>query len=213
MCQDTPVRVAAVGIEVSFGDRRVLTGVGHTFHGGRLTAVTGPSGSGKSTLLAVLAGLLAPQRGQVQISVGASAQVQVAWILQSTPVLPRRTGLDNVAVGPLSRGLTHSQARAVAARAMDRLGILGLAPAPAYRLSGGERQRIVVARAMATSAHLVLADEPTASLDAHNRTLVCDALAAAARSGCAVVVATHDNAVAGRCDETLQLSPAGAETP
>lgn len=198
--------VTAVGIDVSFGDRRVLHSISGTFTGGRLTAVMGPSGSGKSTLLGVLAGLITPDRGTVDVRIFDGQPLSLAWILQSAPVLARRSALDNVALGPLSRGESTSAAHGCALAAMRRLGVEAFADTPVYRMSGGERQRIVVARAIATQAHIVLADEPTAALDAGNRSLVCDALVAAAQAGSAVVVATHDQAVAARCDDILDLA-------
>lgn len=193
----------------AFPRRDVLHDISTAITAPCLTAVTGPSGSGKSTLLGILAGLIEPSSGSRRVLLGSGeSELRIAWILQSAPILARRTALDNVAIGPLSFGLSRNAAQVSARAAMDLLGIGAFAQTPAYRLSGGERQRLVVARAVATDAHLVLADEPTSSLDPANREVVCESLLAAYEAGCAVVVATHDPIVAGYCLETLDLAHA-----
>lgn len=205
------MRVALCDVHVAFGSRVVLDGVWLSVSAPSLTAVTGPSGSGKSTLLAVLSGLLEVTSGERRVSLDQQeSELRCAWILQTAPLLTRRSALANVALGPLGAGLSRPDANERAREAMSSLGVDGLRDVASYRLSGGERQRVVVARGIATGAQLVLADEPTASLDAANRDSVCAALAAAAGTGCAVVIATHDPVVAGWCERTLDVAPRAA---
>lgn len=201
------MRIELNEVEKSFGNRNVFTGLSMAITAPCLTAVIGPSGSGKSTLLGILAGLIEPTSGTRTVTLAdEEPTMRTAWMLQSAPILTRRSVLDNVVLGPLSIGRGRAQAENDARSAMARLGIEALAQTPAYRVSGGERQRIVVARALATDAQLVLADEPTASLDPANRAAVCEALVEAHSAGCAVVVATHDLVVAANCIDTVDLA-------
>lgn len=172
---------------------------------GDCIAVTGPSGAGKSTLLAVIAGLQPVDGGVVTRQEGLS----VAWAFQSSPAFTRRTVLDNVALGPLMRGVPPDDAVVRASNAVDQLGLGNVARCPVFKLSGGERQRVAIARALASDADLLLADEPTASLDVRNRELACTALIDASDSGLAVVVATHDPVAAGMCSRRLGLEIGG----
>lgn len=168
-----------------------------------LVAIMGPSGSGKSTLLAVIAGQQELQQGSADATAGSE---DIDWLVQSTPLLTRRTAVANVALGPISKGKNHSDARRQALDVLALLGLAGLANQKVARLSGGERQRVAVARALARGSGIVLADEPTASLDSDSRRLVCEALVKLARGGASVIVATHDPVVASFADRVLVLS-------
>lgn len=163
----------------------------------------GPSGAGKTTLLQVLGGLITPSSGRSTLS--ESTTHAVAWIVQNSPLLPRRTCQENVAIGALGAGEEWDKAQILAGAILGEVGLSDSASVAAFKLSGGEKQRVAVARAMATGAPLILADEPTASLDARSRTLVCEALTRAARKGCSVVVTTHDPQVADTADAIFWL--------
>jgi ABC-type lipoprotein export system ATPase subunit len=193
--------IVVTGVSVRFGPRRILDTVSMSISPGQVVALMGPSGAGKSTLLGVLSGTADVDGGTV-LTVSAD---QVSWIVQSAPVLPRRSALDNVALGSLSRGANRSQARSDALAAMEPLGLSPLRRRPAFELSGGERQRIAVARSIAARRALILADEPTASLDPDSRTLVVRGLVEAAGRGAAVVIATHDPVVAASCHRVLAI--------
>ena len=169
---------------------------------GEAVALIGPSGAGKTTLLSVIAGSRRPDAGARTLS---EERDDVAWIFQTSPVLMHRDALDNVALGPLCRGVESGPARERARRVLGQLGMGDLAGQRVHRLSGGERQRVAIARALASDAALVVADEPSASLDAANRTTVCDALLTVAAAGALVVVATHDQAVADRMHRVTRL--------
>jgi ABC-type lipoprotein export system ATPase subunit len=195
------MRVTVSGLSVSWSGRRVLDGVSAEFEGPARIAILGPSGAGKSTLLAVIAGQLRPDSGSVSVE-GAE---RPEWVVQSSPLLPRRTTLDNTMLGPLSRGRSVLRSRVVAASVLHDLGLRELVQRPAYELSGGERQRVAVARALAAEAPLILADEPTASLDHAAKRAVIGALERARAYGALLLVATHDEEVARVCDRRFRL--------
>ncbi|MFB9311526.1 sulfate/molybdate ABC transporter ATP-binding protein [Nocardioides plantarum] len=148
---------------------------------GETVALLGPNGAGKSTVLAVLAGLLRPDAGRVELdgrvllSVGASYdgprvdlpphRRRVALLAQEPLLFPHLSALDNVAFGPRSAGAGRSASRARAREWLDDVGIGELADRRPGRLSGGQAQRAAVARALAAEPDLLLLDEPMAALD------------------------------------------------
>lgn len=191
------------GVGVRFGSRVVLEDVWADFRPATVSCLMGPSGAGKSTLLAVVAGYIAPSEGTIEISDGDRARL--AFVAQSTPLLLRRTVIDNVAVGVLARGGEWGEALSIAGDLLSTLSMDGLGPSRAYVLSGGERQRVAILRAIAQRATVLLADEPTASLDQENKESVVRALRVAAQEGATVVVATHDPFVAQAADTVISL--------
>jgi putative ABC transport system ATP-binding protein/lipoprotein-releasing system ATP-binding protein len=178
---------------------------------GSRVALMGPSGSGKSTLLHLMAGLDEPTVGTVDWpALGDRGDLRpgpVAVVFQGPSLIPALTVLENVAL-PLT--LAGSAAEDASRRARDSLGRLGLsdlAEKLPEEISGGPSQRVAVARALAGAPRLVLADEPTGQLDRAGAAAVVDALLAAAdHSGAALVVATHDPAVASRLPARWALS-------
>lgn len=197
-----------------------LRGVAHTYDGqhwvlwaidldlepGTATAVVGPSGSGKSTLLAIAGGLLKPSRGEVRPAArDGRGSPRTAWILQSMNLLPRRSALENAALGHLSAGGSWPQALTVAREALARVGLDALADRPAYSLSGGEQQRLCIARALVAEPDLLLADEPTGQLDQRTSVEIARLLVDVRPSGTALLVATHDQTVASVCQRVLAL--------
>jgi ABC-type lipoprotein export system ATPase subunit len=205
------VPLALRDVSVAFGAVRVLDGLDLSLATGETVAIMGPSGSGKTTLLSVIAGLRPPDHGSRAIAPGDRmpnriADLSVAWVFQTSPVLMRRTALENAALGPRCAGAGRDESRGRALAALEQLGIADLAHQRLHRLSGGERQRVVIARAMSSGALLVIADEPTAALDGDAKALVCESLSELARHGASVVVATHDLEVASSCSRLLRLS-------
>lgn len=196
--------LTVAGLRHSFGVRQLFDDLSFQVGSGEMMALMGPSGAGKSTLLSVIAGAMRPDAGNIRIE--GQVEPRVLWIVQSTPLLPRRTALENVCLGPLSEGASRDEADERARAAMVRLGVDYTASTRVFKLSGGERQRLAVARAIASSAEVILADEPTASLDPASRTGVMEALRVAADVGAIVLVSTHDATVAGVCDWTMTLA-------
>jgi putative ABC transport system ATP-binding protein/lipoprotein-releasing system ATP-binding protein len=171
---------------------------------GARIALVGPSGSGKSTLLHLMAGLDRPTHGNVTWP--GLADARPAVVFQGPSLLPPLTVEENVALPLILAGDRDFNARLRAMAALGRLGLAALAAKLPEEISGGQAQRVAIARAVAGRPRLLLADEPTGQLDAVTGASVIDALLeAAASAGAALVVATHDPAVAERLDEWVEM--------
>ena len=194
-----------------------LRGVGLAVAAGEIVAVTGPSGCGKSTLLHAAAGLLRPAAGTVRLfgrdvsglDDDARARLRrtdLALVLQFGQLVNELTGTDNVALPLLLDGHDPREARELARDWLERCGAADVADAVPPDMSGGRAQRVAVARALVTSPRLVLADEPTGSLDQLGGRALLDLLVGEALArGTALVIVTHDNAVAARAHREVRL--------
>ncbi|MFJ7244316.1 ABC transporter ATP-binding protein [Kitasatospora sp. NPDC098652] len=172
-------------------------------HAGDRIAITGPSGSGKSTLLHLMAGLEQPTRGRVtwpHLPGGASDLArEIGVVFQGPSLIPALDVAENTQLPLDLAGLPQAQARARAEAALARVGVTDLARKLPEELSGGQAQRVAIARVLALRPSLILADEPTGQLDQATGQHVIDVLLAAAHdTGAALVVTTHDEAVAAR---------------
>ncbi|UPT20359.1 ABC transporter ATP-binding protein [Thermobifida alba] len=215
--------LAARGLTLDVpGGRVLLDGADLEVGEGEFVAVLGPSGSGKSTLLRALAGLHPPRSGTVEVN-GREAPPRVRERDRALLRAVQFVGQDPAgALNPahraatalartarLLRGMPPAEAAAAAARLLEDVGL----PAEAARrrpgrLSGGQRQRVAIARALAADPDVVLADEITSALDAATARGVLDLLdGLRAAHGTALVVATHDRAVAARADRVLAVDP------
>lgn len=197
---DAACEIALRNVSVSYGDNHVLRDVSMVVDTHDSVAVTGPSGSGKTTLLSVLGGIQRATTGSVDYRCDGAAvpTLRTAWITQTTNVLPRRSALENVAVGALSTGRSWSEAVAMAAVHLEEVGLSSVSASQARYLSGGEIQRMVIARALIAGAEFIIADEPTGQLD-HGTTLEVLALLRESSMGRGLIVATHDPLAANIC--------------
>lgn len=202
------MRLTLDQVSVCLGGRPILSDVSTEFRSGEVAALMGPSGSGKSTLLAAIAGAINLESGLVVYDIDSTPDIE--WLMQVTPLLQRRSVIDNVLLSLRIRDRAGQHMRA-AVQAMKAVGILDLARSDTHLLSGGEKQRVGVARAIASKAPIILADEPTASLDAVSRESVIEALDAAAAAGALVIVATHDASVAARASRVLLMMDGNLE--
>lgn len=205
------------GLSVAYGGTRALSGVDVAVAPGEVLAVMGPSGSGKSTLLHVLAGIVAPDSGEVrfdgQLVSGWTerrrAELRLArfgFVFQFGDLVPELTLAENVALPLELTGVRGREARRRALEALDALGIAGEAGRRAAEASGGQVQRAAVARAVVHRPDVVFADEPTGALDTVTGERVLEQLVAlAGEHGSAVVLVTHDARVAAHADREIVL--------
>ena len=200
------------------GDRiEVLRSISFSVLPGESLAITGPSGTGKSTLLNLLGGLDSPDHGSIsvgpfEIAAGSSSTLtrfrnqQLGFIFQFHHLMLDLTAAENVSLPLMIRRTPRLQALSRAREMLESAGLRDRGEHLVSHLSGGEQQRVAVCRALVTSPSLVLADEPTGNLDAANSDIVARSLTEYARkNGSVVVIATHNQKLAGLCDRTFQL--------
>ncbi|SHL62034.1 ABC transporter ATP-binding protein [Actinacidiphila paucisporea] len=210
------------------GPTAVVAVHGATFQvrAGDRTAVVGPSGSGKSTLLHLLAGLERPSGGRVSwpgldTPSAESAPIhQIGVVFQGPSLIPALDVVENTALPLVLAGVPEGQAQRRAQASLHDLGIAGLARRLPEELSGGQAQRVAIARVLTQSPRLVLADEPSGHLDRATADHVIDVLISAVDMlGAALVVTTHDHAVARRLairremHEGRLIAPHGTQGP
>jgi len=196
----------------------VLKDVRLRLDGGQTLAIIGASGSGKSTLMHLLGGLDRADGGSVQVcgrdwaqmtpkAQGAWRNQHVGFVYQFHHLLMEFSALDNVAMPLRIRRVAAAPARDAAALMLQRMGLGARLHHRPGELSGGERQRVAIARALVTQPQLVLADEPTGNLDSEAAEVALDMLLDVAQAqGDAVIIVTHDAAVAARCQRRLRLA-------
>lgn len=194
---------------------RVLQGLNLRIAIAEQVAILGSSGSGKSTLLSLLAGLDRPTRGSVQIhgvmfsdldedGRAAVRSASMGFVFQSFQLLPAQTALENVMLPLQLKNQTN--ARAVALEALEKVGLGTRVNHYPKQLSGGEQQRVAIARAFATQPAILFADEPTGNLDHATGQMIIDLLFNMnADAGTTLVLVTHDQALADRCQRQLKL--------
>lgn len=204
---------------LTFGYRRghpVVLDWSGTIARGETVAITGPSGCGKSTLLYVLGTLVRSWSGSLRLgdkSVGGLSDdrrsdvraTMIGFVFQDALLDPRRSVIDNVIEGAVYRG---DHRRDALARAKSLLARLEVDVEPSRRatdLSGGQAQRVALCRALLNEPPIILADEPTGNLDNTNARAVEGVLFSRALAGAALVIVTHDENLAARCDRRYAL--------
>jgi len=205
----------------SYGGRTVLAQLSYGFRAGEFVAIMGESGVGKSTLLNLIAGLDAPDAGQVIVdgtpmsSLDDDAatrlrRTRMGFIFQAFHVLPHLTLRQNVALPLL---LNKQPAGSVAQRVdamLDAVGLNGRGDDFPRQLSGGEMQRVAIARALVHRPALLLADEPTGNLDPETANTILQLLRHETRAhGAGAIMVTHSHAAAAMADKVLLLTHSG----
>ena len=183
---------------------------------GEHTAISGPSGCGKSTLLHMLGCVDAPSSG-VLIFDGKDASTlndrarsllrlrHVGFVFQRFFLLPMLTAAENVELPQAEAGAPRDERRRRSLELLDYVGLAGRADHRPSQLSGGEMQRVAIARALANRPRLLLADEPTGELDRATGEHIASLLDRVNADGTALVIVTHDPALAGRARRVLTM--------
>ncbi len=183
---------------------------------GDYVAITGPSGSGKSTLMHLIGSLDVPTSGRLEIAgrdithlsanelAGVRNEV-IGFVFQSFNLVPRMSALAQVML-PLAYARNRpSNARALAQRRLEDVGLGDRGHHYPQQLSGGQQQRVAIARALVTNPRLLLADEPTGALDSHTSDDILALFERLNASGLTVVVVTHDRDIARRARSQIAL--------
>jgi len=187
--------VEASGVRRTFGRRRAVDGVDLSLYSGDCLALFGPNGAGKTTLLRLIAGLLKPTSGSVQVCGrilrdDAAARAHVGLISHQSMLYRALTARENVEFAARLYGVPDPAAAAV--DALERLRILDRADAPVRALSRGLQQRVSIARAIVHQPDVVLLDEPYTGLDAAGGAALTDMLHVLRSSGAALILVTHN---------------------
>ena len=195
----------------------VLTDANLSLRQGEMVAIVAPSGAGKSTLLHLLAALDTPTSGTVYFATKAIESIHdaalaefrnraIGFLWQRHQLLPDFTAAENVAMPLLVRGEDFTTALGMARKWLAEVGLENRADHRAGELSGGEQQRVAIARALVTGPSVLLADEPTGDLDEQNAWAVFELLQRLHRMhSLTSLIATHNLALAARCDRILAL--------
>ena len=184
-----------------------LRGVSLKIDAGELVAVMGASGSGKSTLMNILGCLDVPTRGtyaldEIDISTlggGRLAEIRnrkIGFVFQNFNLIARTTSRENVQLPLFYRGMPAGEQRALALRALQRVGLADREHHHPSQLSGGQQQRVAIARALVTNPAIILADEPTGNLDSQASREIMDTLTQLNREGITIILVTHEADIA-----------------
>lgn len=203
-------------VATSAGELSILKGIDMEIKEGESIAIVGASGSGKSTLLGLIAGLDVCSQGEAFIYDKAlstldeeqRAQLRgqyVGFVFQSFHLLPSLTALENVMLPAELSG--DQEARSKALGFLEQVGLSHRLNHYPRQLSGGEQQRVAIARAFASAPKILFADEPTGNLDADTGKVISDLIFDLNESlGTTLVMVTHDNKLAQRCQRQLLMS-------
>ena len=202
-------------VDTSEGVLTILKGISLKFAAGEAVAIVGASGSGKSTLLGLMAGLDVSSSGEIILDGHELSSLDeeeravlrgqlVGFVFQSFQLLPSLTALENVMLPIELKGDTTAKEKAV--DLLDRVGLSERWHHYPNQLSGGEQQRIAIARAFATEARILFADEPTGNLDTATGAKIVDLLFDLNKAfSTTLVLVTHDERLAARCDRQVRL--------
>jgi lipoprotein-releasing system ATP-binding protein len=203
----------------------VLRGVSVEVARGEFLALRGASGAGKSTLLHLLAGLDAPDGGEIRVAGRDLARMsqrelarfrneKIGLIFQAYHLLHELDALENVCLSGRIGGQSVSKLEIRGKDLLARVGLKDRFDHRPYELSGGEQQRVAIARALINEPELIIADEPTGNLDSHTGEEIVDLLCALRDERKAtLIIATHDTQVAGRAPRVIRLVDGQIEAP
>jgi putative ABC transport system ATP-binding protein len=194
-----------------------LSGIDLDIAEGEFVAIMGPSGSGKSTAMNIIGCLDTPTSGGYflqGVEVGGLGRNERAlvrrhmlgFVFQGFNLLARTTAVENVELPLIYRGMPVAERRALAARALERVGLLGREGHTASELSGGQQQRVAIARAIVTNPAVLLADEPTGNLDTRTSLEIMQLLTGLNRQhGMTIVMVTHEDDIAAHAGRIVRF--------
>ena len=199
--------------------RRIDVNIPH----GEYIAIMGASGSGKSTMMNILGCLDQPTEGTYLLDGKDVARMdddelsrvrgrKIGFIFQAFNLISELTIVENVEVPLFYQGMPKPERRE---KAIDKLKMVGLGDRLTHRpneLSGGQQQRVAVARALVTSPSFIMADEPTGNLDSKTGVEILELISDLHNQGITILVVTHDQRVADRCERIIWLTDGEVET-
>lgn len=212
-------------ITKAFGTQEVLKGLSFNASQGEVLSIVGASGAGKTTLLQILGTILTPDSGKVVIdgidvfsldpkSLASFRNQKIGFVFQFHHLLPEFSAVENIMLpaligryeGASKEKLTDRQIRQRAEELLAELGLKGKENSRPSELSGGEQQRVAIARAMINNPKIIFADEPSGNLDSATKQELHDLFFRMRDShGQTIVIVTHDEGLAARCDRCLTL--------
>jgi putative ABC transport system ATP-binding protein len=196
---------------------RALDVVDLSIDEGEFVAIMGPSGSGKSTAMNIIGCLDTPTAGDYLFKGTSVARLSprqrtllrrhfIGFVFQGFNLLGRTTALENVELPLIYRGLGTAERRALAIRALRRVGLEGRQHHTAAELSAGQQQRVAIARAIVTDPAVLLADEPTGNLDTATSGEIMDLVGGLNRDqGITVIMVTHETDIAAYAERTIRF--------
>ncbi|NRB71691.1 MAG: ABC transporter ATP-binding protein [Xanthomonadales bacterium] len=212
------IRFRDVARRYVMGDQVVnaLDGVGLDIARNEYVAIVGASGSGKSTMMNIIGCLDRPTEGSYVLDgedVGHMSELKLArvrnreigFVFQSFNLLPRADALKNVMQPLVYRGMRLSERRALAERALQRVGLGDRIDHLPNQLSGGQRQRVAIARALVGQPAILLADEPTGNLDSRTTQEIMELFDELHDEGQTIIMVTHEPDIAAHCERVIRL--------
>ena len=212
------IRLQGVTKQYRMGDQTVhaLQGIDLQIERNEMVAFIGASGSGKSTMMNIVGCLDRPSSGEYWLNGRAVATMsgdelalvrnqEIGFIFQSFHLLPRASAVDNVAQPLIYRGVPLRERLALAARALERVGLGARLHHRPNELSGGQRQRVAIARALVGNPSILLADEPTGNLDSATSLEILDLIREVHAGGQTVIMVTHEPEIAEQCQRIVRL--------
>ncbi|BAB53164.1 MULTISPECIES: ABC transporter ATP-binding protein [Mesorhizobium] len=187
--------VSLDAVTMAFGGYVAVQDVNLKVSDGEFLAIVGPTGCGKSTILNAVAGLLKPASGTVSIDGQPVRGIQneIGYLFQQDALLPWKTAIENVELGPMFKGVGAADRREQSMRWLAKVGLKGFEHRYPHQLSGGQRKRVQMAQALITGPKVILMDEPFSALDIHTRHLMQNELLRLwQEERRAVVMITHD---------------------
>jgi putative ABC transport system ATP-binding protein len=212
------IRLQGITKEYRMGDQTVhaLQGVDLQIERNEMVAFIGASGSGKSTMMNIVGCLDRPSSGEYWLNGREVATMsgddlarvrnqEIGFIFQSFHLLPRASAVDNVAQPLIYRGVPLRERLALAAQALQRVGLGERMHHRPNELSGGQRQRVAIARALVGKPSILLADEPTGNLDSATSLDIMNLIRELHADGQTVIIVTHEPEIAEQCQRVVRL--------